>query len=70
MASSLPPPFLTYLEEELAIPRESIQLVLRCQSVTLSSFPMLLWQYGLISLAQLEEILDWLDNLPAPVLSV
>lgn len=50
-----------FLEQELDIPAESIALVQRHPELPYSSFPMLLWRYGLITLSQLECIFDWLD---------
>ncbi len=51
-----------FLQQELNIPAESIALVERHPELPYSSFPMLLWRYGLITIAQLERIFDWLDN--------
>lgn len=53
--------FLCFLRQELDIPAESIALVERHPELPYSSFPMLLWRYGLISLSQLDRIFDWLD---------
>ncbi|MEL4897579.1 DUF2949 domain-containing protein [Crocosphaera sp. Alani8] len=51
-----------FLRQELDIPAESIALVERHPELPYSSFPMLLWRYGLITIAQLERTFDWLDN--------
>ncbi len=51
-----------FLQQELNIPAESIALVQRHPELPYSSFPMLLWRYGLITIGQLERIFDWLDN--------
>ncbi len=53
---------VNFLEQELNIPAESIALVERHPELPYSSFPMLLWRYGLITIAQLDRIFDWLDN--------
>ena len=53
---------VNFLQQELNIPAESIALVERHPELPYSSFPMLLWRYGLITTAQLERIFDWLDN--------
>ncbi len=53
---------LQFLQQELDIPAESIALVQRHPELPYSSFPMLLWRYGLITLSQLERIFDWLDH--------
>ncbi|MDJ0601185.1 MAG: DUF2949 domain-containing protein [Crocosphaera sp.] len=51
-----------FLQQELNIPTESIALVQRHPELPYSSFPMLLWRYGLITIGQLEKIFDWLDH--------
>lgn len=54
--------FLRFLQEELAISNDWIAIAQRhCQSNT-DPLPMLLWQYGLITLEQLERIYDWLET--------
>ncbi|MGK7880090.1 MAG: DUF2949 domain-containing protein [Crocosphaera sp.] len=53
---------VNFLEQELNIPAESIALVERHPELPYSSFPMLLWRYGLITIAQLDRVFDWLDN--------
>ncbi len=52
---------ITFLQDELAIPTESIQIAMR-QEVFPNLFPMVLWQYGLVSLEQLDQIFDWLET--------
>jgi len=60
--------FITFLKEELAISADSINFAERTSGVDktadfvadLISFPMILWQYGLVTLEQLNRIFDWL----------
>ncbi|MDJ0706367.1 MAG: DUF2949 domain-containing protein [Leptolyngbyaceae cyanobacterium MO_188.B28] len=52
---------LRFLQEELAIPSESIDLVLRQEESMPNLLPMVLWQYGLVTLEQLDQILNWLE---------
>ncbi|MDV2999564.1 MAG: hypothetical protein N5P05_001170 [Chroococcopsis gigantea SAG 12.99] len=52
---------ISFLEDELSISNDSISLALRHQQFPFASLPMLLWQYGLISLSQLDSIFDWLE---------
>ena len=61
MNTSLLSRLITFLQEELLIPTESIQIASR-QDVTANLFPMVLWQYGLVSLEQLDKIFDWLET--------
>ena len=53
---------IRFLQEELAIPTASITLALRHGEQTPSLLPMVLWQYGLVTLKQLEQIFDWLET--------
>ncbi|MBZ8181698.1 MAG: DUF2949 domain-containing protein [Oscillatoria sp. PMC 1051.18] len=56
--------FTNFLQEELAIsPAEVAVVIERRQSIS-DPLPMLLWQYGLVSIEQLQRIFDWLDNQP------
>jgi hypothetical protein len=51
-----------FLQDELAIPSASIDLAVRHHPDTPNLLPMILWQYGLITLKQLERIFDWLET--------
>jgi hypothetical protein len=51
-----------FLREELAIPTASINLALNHPEQTPSLLPMILWQYGLVTLEQLDRIFDWLEK--------
>jgi hypothetical protein len=51
-----------FLREELAIPTASINLALSHPEQTPSLLPMILWQYGLVTLEQLDRIFDWLEK--------
>jgi hypothetical protein len=51
--------FIQYLQEELAIPRDSLAIALRHPPQNDIQLPMVLWQYGLVNLNQVEQILDW-----------
>lgn len=53
---------LQFLQEDLEIPAQSLDLALNHPQLAHGSLPMLLWQYGLISLEQLERIFDWLEE--------
>lgn len=52
---------IQFLENELAIPAESIAVGLRQESVP-NLLPIVLWQYGLITLEQLDKTFDWLET--------
>ncbi|MDY6939532.1 MAG: DUF2949 domain-containing protein [Cyanobacteriota bacterium] len=54
---------IQFLQEELLIPRNSISLAVRkSKDLCVHTFPMVLWQYGLVTLEQLERIFDWLET--------
>jgi len=53
---------LTFLQEELSIPNDSIGLALRHLEQNPGPLPIVLWQYGLITLEQLNQIYDWLET--------
>jgi hypothetical protein len=53
--------FTRFLQEELALPIAAIHLALRRSDHSLHSLPMILWEYGLVTLSQLEQIFDWLE---------
>ncbi|MDY7013612.1 MAG: DUF2949 domain-containing protein [Cyanobacteriota bacterium] len=54
---------IQFLEQELELAPESVRLALRHARRIPSSWPMVLWQYGLVSLAQLDKIFDWLETI-------
>lgn len=53
---------INFLHEQLAISAASISMALRQCDRLLGPLPMILWQYGLVSLKQLDEIFDWLES--------
>lgn len=57
--------FINFLREELSIPYESISVMERHRDVEAAHYPlpMLLWQYGLVTLDQLDRIYDWLETI-------
>lgn len=53
---------IKYLREELAIPASALSIALRQSEHTPNLIPMILWQYGLITLEQLDRIFDWMET--------
>ena len=51
-----------FLTEELGIAVSELNLAERLVQQMPNQLPMILWQYGLISLGQLEQIFDWLET--------
>lgn len=52
--------FLKYLQDELAISRASIEEALQQLGQDSYLLPIALWQYGLLTLKQLDQAYDWL----------
>ena len=53
---------INFLQQNLSIPADSIQLAVRQRSGNSNQLPIILWQYGLITREQLELIFDWLET--------
>lgn len=51
-----------FLQEDLSISAASLAVALRHREQDPGPLPMILWQYGLITLDQLEQIYDWLEK--------
>lgn len=56
--------FIEFLQQDLSLSTEAIALAYRRQEPTLNQLPILLWNYGLITLQQLNKIFDWLETAP------
>jgi hypothetical protein len=54
--------FIRFLEDELALSQASIAIAQRSVEQNSGLLPMVLWQYGLITLEQLDRIYDWLEQ--------
>lgn len=52
---------IKFLQEELAIPDASIALAQKQGEQDPNLLPMILWQYGLVTLEQLDQVFDWLQ---------
>ena len=53
---------IRFLQDDLAISTASLQVALRHSEQDPGPLPMILWQYGLVTLEQLEQIYDWLET--------
>ncbi|BAS57304.1 MULTISPECIES: DUF2949 domain-containing protein [Leptolyngbya] len=54
--------FIRFLQEELSLSTSSIALALRYREQNPGPLPMILWQYGLVTIEQLDRIYNWLDS--------
>ncbi|MBO1350002.1 MAG: DUF2949 domain-containing protein [Hormoscilla sp. GUM202] len=62
MAPASYSPLIGFLQEELAIPFSSISVAMKRCEQDPGPLPMVLWQYGLVTLEQLDRIFDWLET--------
>ncbi|NES83808.1 MAG: DUF2949 domain-containing protein [Moorea sp. SIO2B7] len=54
--------FVNFLQEELSLSTNSIELAERSVAQNPGPLPMILWQYGLVTLEELDRIFDWLET--------
>jgi Protein of unknown function (DUF2949) len=57
------PQLIEFLQQELSISMEAIGWVLRHPETPLQQLPIQLWQYGLMTLQQLEQVFDWQEQI-------
>ena len=62
MISTKQAQLIQFLRWDLAIPASSIAMALRHPEQESGQLPMILWQYGLVTLEQLDKIFDWLEQ--------
>ena len=62
MTPSTYPRLIRFLQDDLAISTASLAVALRHREQDPGPLPMILWQYGLITLEQLDQIYDWLET--------
>ncbi|NCJ07537.1 DUF2949 domain-containing protein [Synechococcales cyanobacterium C] len=53
---------ITFLEKELALPDAAIRLATKQGESRCHALPVVLWQYGLVNLKQLNQIFAWLET--------
>lgn len=53
--------FIHFLQQELSISADSLAVALRYREQDPGPLPMILWQYGLVTIEQLDQIYDWLE---------
>jgi len=54
--------FIKFLRDELALPAAATAIAQRHCASDPGPLPMVLWHYGLITMDQLEQILDWMET--------
>jgi len=64
-SSPQPPPaqaLLRFLRHQLGLSESALAMGIRQAGVEQAPLPVVLWRFGLISLEQLEQVLDWQDQ--------
>lgn len=61
MLSKTQAQLINFLKEDLGVPEAGI-LLAQAQREDASQLPMILWQYGLLTIEQLEKVFDWLED--------
>ncbi len=54
--------FMQFLQDDLASPSANLQFALRHSEQAPNLLPMILWQYGLVTLNQVDQMFDWLEQ--------
>lgn len=54
---------LNFLQEDLAVSESSLAIAQKHREQDPGPLPIILWQYGLITLGQLDKIYDWLETI-------
>jgi hypothetical protein len=54
--------FIKFLREEINLPQDSISVARRSVEQNTELIPIVLWQYGLVTIEQLDRIYDWLET--------
>ncbi len=62
MNPTLQKQLLEFLQTDLAIPAEAIAVATRHKALMIYQLPIILWQYGLVTLPQLDAIFNWLEK--------
>ncbi|PSB46799.1 DUF2949 domain-containing protein [Chamaesiphon polymorphus] len=53
---------IQFLQEDLAISASSMSVALKHVEQNPGPLPMILWQYGLVTIEQLDRIYDWMEG--------
>jgi hypothetical protein len=51
-----------FLKDRLMLPQSSIDLALKQAPTEYNVLPIVMWQYGLVTLSQLDEIFDYFET--------
>jgi Protein of unknown function (DUF2949) len=56
------PQVVNFLRQNLKLSDDSIQLALKQSRSDHNTLPIVLWQYGLVTLTELDRIYDWFES--------
>ncbi len=54
--------FIQFLQEEMNLSQDSIAMAQKTVEENLGLMPVVLWQYGLVNIEQLNRIYEWLEK--------
>lgn len=61
MAPTYVTKLIGFLQEDLAISASSLEIALKQVENNPGPLPMILWQYGFVTIEQLDRIYDWIE---------
>jgi hypothetical protein len=56
------PQFINFLRQNLNLSDDSVQLAIKKSQSNYGKLPIVLWQYGLVDLLELDRIYDWFES--------
>lgn len=59
-----PEPLVAFLRHQIGLSERSLDLGLRQSELEQAPLPVVLWRFGLLSLEQYAQVLDWQDRQP------
>ncbi|MFL0729407.1 MAG: DUF2949 domain-containing protein [Prochlorococcus sp.] len=59
---SVSPQLLQFLQQKIGLSEKAINLGLRQAELEQAPLPIVLWSFGLLSLAQYQQVLDWQND--------
>ena len=62
MKNSIYHNFIQFLHDDLAMSKDALAIVQKTVEKNVEPVPMILWQYGLVTLEELDRIYDWLET--------
>ncbi len=54
--------FCRFLKQEFGLTEKAIELAVKHSQYESAPIPIILWKFGLISIPQYQQLLDWIEN--------